>query len=554
MGRPGDRSMSDETTPAAGDSHALDQLRQQAKQLLKQARAADTVVIGKLRELLPRLASQTDSEVAESIQLADVQHAIARKLNHESWATLKAFFETLDPIHAEAARFLKALREDDSNTARKVLERTPKVARYSLHTAAAAGEADLVVALLAKDPGLAVSLSPGDTVRPLIYAVSEDVKRDRENWVDAQLTIVRALLDAGADPNTTVTIPDVSDGIPALYFPCNSNNVPVARLLLERGAKPTDGESLYHAAQNGNIECLELLLQFGANVNFGPSEYGNTPLHFLAAHTPDNQISAKAMRGLHWLLAHGADPSVPSSGKWTAESQSGETPLHRIAAVGHDVAVLRDLIEHGAPVNAKRDDGLTAYRLAARGGYTEAAAYLASVGADTTLTAVDELLAACMSGRSDDARRVANANPGIIEQLGPSEREAISVAVSRNDFDTVRLMAQLGWPLTQEGQWGGTPLHWAAWNGRTEMVKLLLSVGAPVNVRDSRYGSSPLAWCCHGSRYCDNANDVDYPEIAGLLVDAGATRAESYNQWNESPESMARPSVVAVLKAKGFAV
>ena len=37
-----------------------------------------------------------------------------------------------------------------------------------------------------------------------------------------------------------------------------------------------------------------------------------------------------------------------------------------------------------------------------------------------------------------------------------------------------------------------------------------------------------------------------------LLLEAGATRAESYNRWNEPPESMARPSVVAVLRAHGF--
>jgi hypothetical protein len=73
-----------------------------------------------------------------------------------------------------------------------------------------------------------------------------------------------------------------------------------------------------------------------------------------------------------------------------------------------------------------------------------------------------------------------------------------------------------------------------------------------VNQRDSRYGSSPIAWCAHGSLYNGRANDEDYPAIAELLIDAGATRPESYNQWQESPESMARPSVVAVFKARGF--
>jgi hypothetical protein len=115
-------------------------------------------------------------------------------------------------------------------------------------------------------------------------------------------------------------------------------------------------------------------------------------------------------------------------------------------------------------------------------------------------------------------------------------------------------MIALGWPLTEDGEWGGTPLHWAAWNGFVDVVRLLLAAGAPVNQRDSRYGSSPIAWCAHGSRFCGRANDEDYPAIVHLLLDAGATRPEAYNQWNEAPESLARPSVVAVMRARGFAV
>lgn len=543
-----------DASPAGGDQHALDQLRHQAKHLLKQARAGDTVVIARLRELLPRLTPLNDTQVAESLQLADVQHAIARQLGHEHWGALKTYYERLDPVHAQAARFLKALREDDTRSAKSMLDATPAIARYSIHTAAAVGDAATVRAMLDADPSLATQRSPGDNLEPLLYAVQDEIKQSLGVTAEQQLATVRALLDAGADPNASAPLPDVSDNIPALYFPCVHGNVEVARMLLERGANPTDGESLYHAAQHDHRACLELLVAFGADVHRGPAKHGNTPLHFLATHTPDNLISSKAMRGLRWLLEHGADPNVPSHAGRRDQPQAGETPLHRAAAVGHGEDVLRALVEHGARVDLAREDGATAYQLAVRVGNTSGAAYLASVGADTTLTAVDRLLGACASGDADTARAVVQANPGILERLGPSERDALGQALGSGQFDMARLMVSLGWPLTQEGEWGGTPLHWAAWNGNVDMARLLIEAGAPVNTRDSRYGSSPIAWCAHGSRFCEHANDEDYPAIVHLLIDAGATRAESYNQWNESPEAMARPSVVAALKARGFAV
>ncbi|MBK6844702.1 MAG: hypothetical protein IPG88_20770 [Gemmatimonadetes bacterium] len=56
--------------------------------------------------------------------------------------------------------------------------------------------------------------------------------------------------------------------------------------------------------------------------------------------------------------------------------------MHRAAAVGHGEAVLRALVEHGARVDLRQDDGASAYQLAVRVGNTGGAAYLASIGAD----------------------------------------------------------------------------------------------------------------------------------------------------------------------------
>ena len=465
--------------------------------------------------------------------------------------------QTPKPLRAIAAEFLTALTADRTDDARLLLDVHPELARHDINTVAAVGDVDAARALLRADPARATQITPPSDIPPIVWAVQSDLKHMLGVSDSAHVETVRAFLDAGADPNTKVPLPDVSDGIPILFFPCASNAVDVARLLLERGANPDDGESVYHAAQHDNRACLEVLLAHGANLNGGTTFVdGNTPLHFLAAHRESNEITPSVTRGMEWLLDHGADPNAPSyiSASGAALPGGAELPLHRAALAGRGEVVMRMLVEHGTEVDAPRGDGKTAYALAVRAGNTSAAEYLASVGAFTMgLESIDRLLGACNTGDLAAAMSIVTAEPDIIAGTTPEDRDALGLAVVENREDAVRALLDVGFPMNAEGEWGGTPLHWAAWNARVDMVKLLLARGASVNVRDSRYGSSPIAWCAHGSRYSGHGTDAEYVNIATMLLDAGATRAEAYNNWNEAPESFARPAVLRVLQDRGFA-
>ena len=113
--------------------------------------------------------------------------------------------------------------------------------------------------------------------------------------------------------------------------------------------------------------------------------------------------------------------------------------------------------------------------------------------------------------------------------------------------EAVRTMHRVGFDLAWEGAWGGTPLHHVAWHGNVAMTRLLLELGAPVNARDRRFGSSPLGWAAHGSHNCRPADD-DYLAIVAALLDAGADRASSINRWGEPPERLGSPRVDAFLQ------
>lgn len=360
------------------------------------------------------------------------------------------------------------------------------------------------------------------------------------------LETVRRLLDGGADPNAhRLANPDDSTSrIPALYFACVNGHAAVARLLLERGADPNDGESVYHAAEHDHRECLELLLAHGADLSGAHPRWENTPLYFLAGYGANDVRLPTVLRGARWLLEHGADPNVPSYA-------SRETPLHAFMRNGHGAEVVELLAAHGADLGARRADGRTPLVLALRSGATAAARALRDRGASAAgMTPADELIAAVMEADEAAARAVLAAHPGLMEGLDEDDLAAPARAAVRDRPAAIALMARLGFRLDEERLHPGTPLHWAAWNGRPASVRTLIGLGAPLDIRDREFGSSPLGWAAHGSANCRNADD-DYREVVDLLIEAGASAPAAINRWGEPPENLASTLVAARLKERG---
>lgn len=366
---------------------------------------------------------------------------------------------------------------------------------------------------------------------------------------EGRLETVRRLLDEGADPNTAIPTDDEDNAgtLPALYFACNANLADIARILLERGAKPDDGESVFHAAEHGHVECLELLLAHGARIGDRHEQWQNTPLYFLAAHQHDEAGGSAAwLCGVQWLLEHGADPNVSST-------TLHETPLHAVAQHHPDnLLTAKLLLDHGADPLVPRADGRSAYALAVRNGASDLAAlFAARMTSPTTVLPVDEFLGACMRGDEASAVAMRDADPAILTRLDAADQSLIGQAAARGRATAVRLMMSFGFDLTIENEYGGTPLHWAAWFGRTDVVSLLVDAGASLNVRDKTYGSSPVAWAAHGSHFCRQADD-DYGAIVELLITRGSSIDFSVNKWGERAALMAVPPVAAVFSRHGW--
>lgn len=453
-----------------------------------------------------------------------------------------------DSLEVQVERFLAAIREPDAPAALRLLAQHPEIARANLWTACAIGDAAQVAAAIARAPALANSRHEPSGATPLIYVGGSPLPPGEA--VPAQYErCAEQLLAAGADPNGAILFDrnDPRSRIPALYYACVTDKVGVARLLLERGAEPNDGESVFHAAELDRRECLELLVAHGANLSGTSAGYGNTPLSFLAGYRETDAKAATVARGMQWLLEHGADPNVPSA-------PGGETALHRVILHGRSTAIVDLLIAHGADVNLPRADGRTPYVLAVRAGNTAAIERLRAGGAAAHgLTPADELVGAAMLGDGGAARAVLASHPELLARLSAEDRSCVAHAAIQGRLASVRLMAELGFDLAWEEAWAGTPLHHAAWHGQVAMVRTLIALGAPIDARDREFGSSALGWAAHGSRHCRPADD-DYAAVIEALIGAGATAQGAVNREGEGPGDLASPRVKALLKARGFAL
>jgi ankyrin repeat protein len=149
--------------------------------------------------------------------------------------------------------------------------------------------------------------------------------------------LARLLIQRGADTKATR----------ALYTAINRGNYPIVALLLENGADPNAADNcgetqLCLASRRCDDRMVNLLIAHDADIE-ARDEDGNTPLILASQHIRNKRAMAA-------LLGHGADAGV--------HNNRGETPLHYASCWlgGEDHELAKSLLEHGAIVNATDED------------------------------------------------------------------------------------------------------------------------------------------------------------------------------------------------------
>jgi ankyrin repeat protein len=465
----------------------IEHLKKQAKALFRDLRDHKPGAVERFRNL----------NVKGAPKLADAQHAIAREYGFESWPHLKENIDSLSAQTEEAVRRVRqALRDDNVEEFRRIVARCVWLKNNI------------------NDP-------IADFDSPIVTKARSDGMLD-------------ALLEAGADINAR------SEWWAGGFGLLDSASPELATYAIRRGATVT----VHAAARLGLRETLKELIEDDPQLVHARGGDGQTPLHF-----------ASTVEIAEYLLDRGADidardvdhESTPAQYMVRSRQNTARYLIRRgcktdilMAAALGDVALAQKLLdenpecirmrvssEHFTMVGDGRPGGtiyqwelgwyVSPVQVARRFGHDEIFDFLMDRS-----PAEEKLLNACWLRDRDMVQFLLEQDPNLAAKLPEAGRRHVAHAARNNDETAVRLMLMAGLPVNQFSQHHASALHWAAFHGNAELIRLMLPYRPAIENADNQYKGTPLGWAIYGSLNGWHSGQGDYAGCVEALLNAGA--------------------------------
>jgi ankyrin repeat protein len=480
----------------------LEQLKKQAKDLLKAHGSADVEGLARIRQSHPNYSNASEYEIcAAKFSLSDAQLVVAREYGLASWPKLKEHVQSLllekaDPMEL----FKRAFKTDDAAFFRKLVERYPE-AKTKINEPIAAFDSPAIIHVRSPE-------------------------------------MLDALLEAGADINGRSRWWAGGFGLLDCAEP------ELAAYAITRGAVV----DAHAAARLGMIDKLRELTSADPGLVHARGGDGQTPLHF-----------ASTVQIAEYLLEHGADidardvdhESTPA--QWMIRERQEvarylvrrgcKTDILMAAALG-DVELIgkhldadpecihmRVSNEYFRMINLKAGGTIYQWTL---GWYVSAHDAAKQFGHEEAFRLLMKrspadlkLIAACWSADESAVKKLLAQNPELVSKLSEAYRRQIAHAARNNNLTAVRIMLAAGLPIDEVGQHKATPLHWAAFHGNAEMAREVLRYNPPLERTDADFNSTPLGWAIHGSEHGWYCKTGDYAATVEALLKAGAKMPET---------------------------
>ncbi len=247
---------------------------------------------------------------------------------------------------------------------------------------------------------------------------------------------------------------------------------PLVELIMRRDILENTPPNLFNAIKHGSAEAIDRLLHNQFMKINDPLRGGMSPLHIAIIGQTRQWIA-------HPHPVPGGHPDISATtlllergANLDARDDNGNTPLHlavadltiELAARQRCVSDTTLLLDHGADVNAQDKRGMTPLHTAAGKGYSYTVLLLLSRRADIS---------------AQDKRG----------------RTPLYAAAQNGHVPVATLFLDRGENINAQDKTGHTPLHHTAYYGHVPTATLFLNRGANVNAR-SHSGQTPLHCAC----------------------------------------------------------
>ncbi|HTQ08562.1 MAG TPA: ankyrin repeat domain-containing protein [Fimbriimonadaceae bacterium] len=473
---------------------SLEHLKNEAKALLRQAKAGDPGAL---------------SQVGET-RLANAQLAVARDYGFASWAKLK---RAVQGYETEKAALFAAIRAGDREGVGRALDANPSL--IASYEAESFGSPPIVVAARRDDrPTIDLLLSRGADL---------DARSDWWAGSFGALDLVgeetaKYLLAKGA---TLTAHAAARLGMEEALRDILAKNPEVVH---ERGG---DGQYPLHFAKTPEI--VDIILDAGADIDARDIDHEGTAAQTLILNEPV----------LRRLVERGAKTdlfiAIALDDLDLVQKHLDEDP----DSIGRGIDMPGNPMIPQAP-----GQHIYTYNL----GFVRPFQAALKLNKPRVYDYLFErspaglrLAAACCRGDRDAAYRILDDNPSVAAGLPEEDKVLLCYSGRTPNPDAVRLMLEVGFDPNTQDRENFTVAHWASFHGRDDLMEIILPYRPDLELRNV-YGGTVLTTMMFGSRnrWYENGN---YARALELLIAAGAKLPEKLGGSEEVVEVLKRHGV-----------
>ena len=289
-------------------------------------------------------------------------------------------------------------------------------------------------------------------------------------------TSARAVLEKLPAYGETVVLASVHETCRGNHYACLTLLLPYVET-----TQVGFGILLSECVHANHVACTEVLLQHWksvcSNVTFVP--------HASKHRADEAKVSCPAM----W-----SDPAVcrvliDAGADVHTKNENGLSPLHyACSSVGGDADVVQVLLDAGADIEMKNSDGYSPLHSACASGALEIVKMLVEAGAGvrvTEKTGETCLMLAAYFGHTETVRYLVGLPEVEVNHGGDENDTALHHAVEQNHADIVQVLIDAGADTDTQNTDGRSPVDLASFSGALQIVQMLVRVGAEVCFTDN---------------------------------------------------------------------